>query len=120
MSESAALFRRDRVILGAGLLAVALLAWAWLIAEAHRMNVSGVCECMRMKMTGPDNSAWPAATPPAAFSDVVRDDGRDDVADRAADGADVRRRHAKSAASRATVRPDGDFRFRLSRNLDRL
>ena len=62
MSESAALFRRDRVILGAGLLAVALLAWAWLIAEAHRMNVSGVCECMRMKMTGLDNSAWPAAT----------------------------------------------------------
>ena len=62
MSESAALFRRDRVILGAGLLAVALLAWAWLISEAHRMNVSGVCECMRMKMTGPDNSAWPVAT----------------------------------------------------------
>jgi len=62
MSESAALFRRDRVILGAGLLAVALLAWAWLISEAHRMNVSGVCECMRMKMGGPDNSTWPAAT----------------------------------------------------------
>lgn len=62
MSESVALFRRDRVILGAGLLAVALLAWAWLISEAHRMNVSGVCECMRMKMTGPDNSAWPATT----------------------------------------------------------
>src|SRR5438045_4850356 len=62
MSESAALFRRDRLILGGGLLIVALLAWAWLIAEAHRMNVSGVCECMRMKMTGPDNSAWPAAT----------------------------------------------------------
>jgi predicted metal-binding membrane protein len=62
MSESAALFRRDRVILGAGLLTVALLAWAWLISEAHRMSVSGVCECMRMKMAGPDNSVWPAAT----------------------------------------------------------
>src|SRR5204862_6474816 len=62
MSESAALFRRDRVILSAGLIAVALLAWAWLISEAHRMNLSGVCECMRMKMTGPDNSPWPAAT----------------------------------------------------------
>jgi predicted metal-binding membrane protein len=61
MSGTAALFRRDRVILGAGLLAVALLAWAWLISEAHRMSVSGVCECMRMKMGGPDNSAWPAA-----------------------------------------------------------
>ena len=62
MSESAALFRRDRVILGAGLFAVALLAWTWLISEAHRMSVSGVCECMRMKMTGPDNSAWPVTT----------------------------------------------------------
>jgi len=62
MSESAALVRRDRLILGAGLLVVALLAWAWLISEAHRMNMSGVCECMRMKMGGPDGSTWPAVT----------------------------------------------------------
>ncbi len=62
MSESAVLVRRDRLILGAGLLSVALLGWAWLISEAHRMNVSGVCECMRMKMGGPDGSAWPAVT----------------------------------------------------------
>lgn len=62
MSESAALFRRDRVIIGAGLLAVALLAWAYLLYEAHRMSVSGVCECLRMKMAGPDGATWPAAT----------------------------------------------------------
>lgn len=62
MSGFAALLRRDRLILGAGLLAVALLAWAYLLYEAHRMSVSGVCECMRMKMSGPDHSAWPAAT----------------------------------------------------------
>jgi predicted metal-binding membrane protein len=62
MSESAALLRRDRLILGAGLLALTLLAWAYLAYEAHRMNVSGVCECMRMKMAGPDGSSWPAVT----------------------------------------------------------
>jgi len=62
MSGFAALLRRDRLILGAGLLAVALLAWAYLLYEAHRMNVSGVCECLWMKMGGPDLSAWPATT----------------------------------------------------------
>lgn len=62
MSESPVLVRRDRLILGAGLLAVALVAWGWLISEAHRMNVSGVCECMRTKIVGPDGSAWPAVT----------------------------------------------------------
>src|SRR2546423_12569303 len=62
MSESAVLLRRDRFILGAGLLGVTLLAWVYLLYEAHRMSLSGVCECMRMKMTGPDGAAWPAAT----------------------------------------------------------
>jgi predicted metal-binding membrane protein len=62
MSESAAQFRRERLILGAGLLGVALLAWGYLVYEARRMNASGVCECMSMKMTGPDGGAWPAAT----------------------------------------------------------
>jgi len=62
MSESAELLRRDRLILGAGLLGVALLAWGYLVYEARRMNASGVCECMSMKMTGPDGGAWPAAT----------------------------------------------------------
>lgn len=62
MNGSAALLRRDRFILGAGLLAVALLAWAYLLYEAHRMSVSGVCECLRMKMAGPDGVTWPAAT----------------------------------------------------------
>lgn len=62
MSGSAALLRRDRIILGAGLLAVALLAWVYLFYEARRMSVSGVCECMRMKMAGPDGSGWPAVT----------------------------------------------------------
>ena len=62
MSESAALLRRDRLILGTGLLGVTLLAWSYLLYEAHRMSVSGVCECLRMKMAGPDGATWPAAT----------------------------------------------------------
>ncbi|PYI93621.1 MAG: hypothetical protein DME97_05025 [Verrucomicrobia bacterium] len=59
---AAAATRRDHLILGSGLVGVALIAWVYLFYEAHRMNLSGVCECMRMKMTGPDNSPWPAAT----------------------------------------------------------
>ena len=62
MSESAVLLRRDRLIIGVGLLGIALLAWAYLIYEAHRMSLTGVCECMRMKMAGPDGAAWPAGT----------------------------------------------------------
>ena len=62
MSRSAAAPRRDQLILGGGLLAVALVAWVYLLYEAHRMNVSGVCECMRMKMAATEGSAWPAAT----------------------------------------------------------
>lgn len=62
MSGFAGTPRRDHLVLGGGLLAVALLAWAYLLVEAQRMSVSGICECLRMKMTGPENSGWPAAT----------------------------------------------------------
>jgi predicted metal-binding membrane protein len=62
MTGLSALLRRDRFILGAALLTIAFAAWAYLIYEAHQMTVTGVCECMRMKMAGPDSSEWPAAT----------------------------------------------------------
>lgn len=62
MSGSKALPRRERFVVGASLSGIALLAWAYTIYEAHRMNLSGVCECMRMKMSGPDPSTWPAVT----------------------------------------------------------
>jgi len=62
MSGFAALLRRDRFILCGGLMAVAVVAWAYLLYEAQRMNVSGVCECLRMRIGGADHSTWPATT----------------------------------------------------------
>lgn len=62
MNALPALPRRERLFIGASLSGVALLAWFYTAYEARRMNVTGVCECMRMKMAGPDLAAWPAAT----------------------------------------------------------
>lgn len=58
MSALAALPRRERLIVSAGLLGVALLAWAYLLYDAHRMSASGGCMGMEM----PELSAWPAST----------------------------------------------------------
>jgi predicted metal-binding membrane protein len=62
MSALPALPQRERLFVGASLAGIALLAWAYTIYEARRMNATGVCECMRMKMSGADLSSWPAAT----------------------------------------------------------
>src|SRR2546423_11446267 len=61
MSALPALPRRERLLIGASLCGIALLAWFYTIYEARRMNVTGVCECMRMKMSGPELSSWPTA-----------------------------------------------------------
>src|SRR2546423_12099538 len=57
-----ALPRRERLLIGASLCGIALLAWFYTIYEARRMNVTGVCECMRMRMSGADFNSWPIAT----------------------------------------------------------
>jgi len=62
MQTGIALPRRERFLVGASLAGVALIAWAYTIYEARRMSLAGVSECMRMKMSGPDFSSWPAAT----------------------------------------------------------
>jgi predicted metal-binding membrane protein len=62
MSAVLALPRRERLLIGANLCGIALLAWAYVIYEARRMNATGACECMRMKMSGPELSSWPAVT----------------------------------------------------------
>ena len=54
--------RGERLLIGASLCGIALLAWFYTIYEARRMNAIGICESMRMKMSGPDLSSWPAAT----------------------------------------------------------
>jgi predicted metal-binding membrane protein len=62
MNTSPALPRRERLFIVASLGGVALAAWAYTIYEARRMNATGVCECLRMKMSGPELSSWPPAT----------------------------------------------------------
>src|SRR5260370_31878230 len=62
MSALPAIPRRDRVLTDASLCGMALLAWFYTIYEARRMNATGVCECMRMKISGPELSSWPAGT----------------------------------------------------------
>ena len=59
MSGLPALPRGERWLLGAAVCALAVFAWIYLGYEAQRMNVSGASECMRMKMSGPENWSWP-------------------------------------------------------------
>jgi predicted metal-binding membrane protein len=61
------LFKRDRFIVIAALAAVALVAWGYMIHEAHSMNLTGVCCCAGMKMSGPDANPWSVATLPPLF-----------------------------------------------------
>src|ERR1051325_2556477 len=56
------ILKRDRWIVFAALGGITLLAWAYMIREAHAMNLSGVCCCAGMKMSGPDVKPWSTAT----------------------------------------------------------
>ncbi len=59
--------KRDRLIVMAVLGAVTLLAWGYMVREAHAMNVSGVCCCAGMAMSGPDTHPWAVSTLPPLF-----------------------------------------------------
>src|SRR5438105_10582714 len=68
MTAVTTVLHRDRLIVGTGLTFVAAFAWLYIVYEARRMNITGVCECMRMKMGGPELSAWsPGALVPLFF-----------------------------------------------------
>ncbi len=45
----------------AGLAGITALAWLYMVREARVMNVTGVCHCAGLKMSGPDMQAWSAA-----------------------------------------------------------
>lgn len=62
MDAVAALCRRDRLLIGLALGLSAGAAWIYTAYEARRMDVSGVCACLGMKMGGPELQAWPATT----------------------------------------------------------
>ena len=60
--ELTAVIKRDRLIVGIGVASIAAIAWWYTIYEARRMNVSGVCQCLGMKMGGPDLASWSATS----------------------------------------------------------
>ena len=65
MSRSISLesvLKRDRAVVLAGLVSVSILAWGYMVYEAHAMYHTGVCKCAGMRMSGPDTEAWSAAT----------------------------------------------------------
>ena len=62
MSPLESVLRRDRLVVAAGLLAVTLVAWAYMAYEASAMYRTGVCCCVGMKMSGPDLQPWSTAT----------------------------------------------------------
>ena len=53
-----AALKRDRSIVLAGLVGISVLAWLYMIHEARSMVNTGVCQCLGMKMSGPDTQAW--------------------------------------------------------------
>src|SRR6266702_2756334 len=56
------IFKRDRLIILAMLIATTFLAWGYMVYEARAMYHTGVCCCAGMKMSGPDTGAWNTAT----------------------------------------------------------
>jgi len=62
-----AILKRDRLVVLGGLIAVAGLAWGYMVYEARAMIHTGVCQCMGMQMSGPDMKAWSVAQLPPLF-----------------------------------------------------
>jgi len=52
--------RHDRIIVLAALSVLAVVAWLYMIGEAHAMDVTGVCQCAGMAIAGPDVKPWAA------------------------------------------------------------
>jgi predicted metal-binding membrane protein len=55
-----AILKRDKLVVGGGLIALTLIAWCYMAYEAHGMNSTGICCCAGMKMSGPDKTDWDA------------------------------------------------------------
>src|SRR5205085_4483807 len=54
--------KRDRLVVGCAIILSALIAWAYTMYEARRMNLTGVCAGVGMKMGGPDLDSWSAGS----------------------------------------------------------
>ena len=62
MDAITALAKRDRLIIGAAIAFIAAVAWVYTVYEARRMDVTGTCACLGMKMGGPDLASWSASS----------------------------------------------------------
>src|SRR5204863_4370778 len=61
------ILKRDRLIVLAGLLGISALAWGYMVREARTMDLTGMCCCAGMKMSGPDTQPWSTGTLPPLF-----------------------------------------------------
>ena len=50
--------RFDRLVVAGGLIGLTLIAWIYMAHEARTMLNTGVCQCLGMRMSGPDTTAW--------------------------------------------------------------
>jgi predicted metal-binding membrane protein len=50
--------KQERLLLLGGICAVTALTWGYMAHEARTMNMTGVCRCAGMKMSGPDLQPW--------------------------------------------------------------
>jgi len=57
-----AILKRDRWIVLGGVCGLSILAWGYMLYEAHVMTLTGICHCAGLKMSGPDMDAWSVAT----------------------------------------------------------
>ncbi|MDB6038081.1 MAG: hypothetical protein JWM99_1922 [Verrucomicrobiales bacterium] len=48
----------DRLIVLSSLIVITLAGWAYMVHEARGMVNTGVCQCLGMKMSGPDSNTW--------------------------------------------------------------
>jgi predicted metal-binding membrane protein len=53
--------RHDRAIVLAALAGITVVAWVYMFREARAMDVTGVCHCAGMAMSGPDVVPWSGA-----------------------------------------------------------
>jgi predicted metal-binding membrane protein len=58
----ASALNRDRWVVLAGLAALMVVAWVYMVQEARELSLSGMCQCAGMKMSGPDLHAWSAVS----------------------------------------------------------
>src|SRR5437870_2298657 len=58
VSSIETMLRRDRLLISLAILVLAAGAWLDMTREARTLAATGVCQCLGMKMGGPDTQSW--------------------------------------------------------------